>query len=350
MILFSISIVIAIKIIKPIKNIKVKRIWIFIEILIIFFLCGYFISIIFAFTENLFNIASIAGIIYVFAAIFVIIVIYFSYNTMEEQKRSEQSLMQLNTDLEHVVEEHTKSLKDAQEKIVLQEKFAVIGKLAGSVAHELRNPLGVITNSIHFLNMKFPAFDERLEKHLKIIQEQSDKANKIITDLLDFGRTKPYEKHMVDVKSLIQETLDEAPKVDTIEIITKFDPDLPEILLDPEKMQQAFQNIIINAQQAMPDGGLLEISAVMHDAIIEIAFKDTGEGISSENLTRLFEPLFSTKVKGFGLGLVITKEIVEHHEGTIEVKSEIGVGSTFTIKLPIQEQKIVVAKLADSFW
>ncbi|HME55318.1 MAG TPA: ATP-binding protein [Candidatus Lokiarchaeia archaeon] len=115
-------------------------------------------------------------------------------------------------------------------------------------------------------------------------------------------------------------------------------------------MQQAFLNIIINAQQAMPEGGFLEITAVKNDAMVEIAFKDTGVGISSDNLPKLFELLFSTKTKGFGLGLVITKEIVERHEGTIEVKSEVGIGTTFTIKLPVRENKIVVAKLTESFW
>ena len=149
--------------------------------------------------------------------------------------------MQLNTELEHVVEERTKSLKDAQEKIMQQEKFAVIGKLAGSVAHELRNPLGVVTNSIHLLNMKFPGCDEKLEKHLKIIQEQSDRANKIITDLLDFGRTRPYEKHMVTIKTLIEETLAEIPKVETIEISTKFDPDLLSYYLIPRKCNKPFK-------------------------------------------------------------------------------------------------------------
>jgi len=172
------------------------------------------------------SIASITSLIYFFGAIFVIIVISFSYNMMKEQKRAEQLLVQSNTELEHVIEERTKSLKDAQEKMMQQEKFAVIGKLAGSVAHELRNPLEVITNSIHFLNMKFPTTNDMLAKHLKIIREQSDRANKIISDLVDFARTRPYETRILDIKSLIEETLEQIPKIETIEIRTRFDPDL----------------------------------------------------------------------------------------------------------------------------
>jgi signal transduction histidine kinase len=350
MVLFIISSVITLRIIKLLTKKKPKKIWIFIETLILMFLCGYGISTYFALTDNATSIASITSLIYLFGAIFVIIVIYFSYNMMREQKRTEQLLMQSNTELEHVIEDRTKSLKDAQEKMMQQEKFAVIGKLAGSVAHELRNPLGIITNSIHFLSMKFPAMDDRLEKHLKIIREQSDRANKIISDLVDFARTRPYEMRMVDVMALIKDTLEQIPKIETIEIKTMFDPNLPAMLLDPGKMQQAFLNIAINAQQAMPEGGYLEVNAIKNDATIEIEFKDSGIGISSENLSKLFEPLFSTKTKGFGLGLVITKEIVEQHKGTIGVKSEVGIGTTFTIKLPVREKEIVVTKLTESFW
>jgi len=339
-ILFSISIGNTQKIIKMVMDKKFKKTWIFIEMLILVFLGGYCFSTLFALTDNSTGIASIAGIVYLFGSIFVIIVIYIRFNTIKEQKRTEQSLMQLNVELERRVEERTRSLEDTQEKMMQQEKFAAIGKLAGSVGHELRNPLGVITNSIYYLSSKVPASDEKIKRHLKIIQEQSDRANKIISDLLDFARTRPEETCMADIPGLIKATLEQIPMEETIDVKTTFDGDLAKILLDPRKMQQAFQNIIINVYQAMPDGGLLEITAAKNDNMIEIAFKDTGVGIPSENLPKIFKPLFSTKIKGIGLGLVITKEIVEHHGGKIEIKSDVGVGSTFTIKLPIQEKRI----------
>jgi signal transduction histidine kinase len=283
-----------------------------------------------------------------------VIIIYlvnleYSFSRLEQQ-RVQIVLKNQTANLEHVVEERTKLLKETQEKVMQQEKFAAIGKLAGNVAHELRNPLGIITNSVHFLGLKLPETDEKIQKHLKLILEQSVNANQIIMDLLDFAKTKPTEARMVDIKSLIEETVDQIPRADTIKIKTSIDTDLPTILLDPGKMKQAFQNIIVNAIQAMLDGGILTITASKKGDMIEIAFKDTGVGISRENRPRLFEPLFSTKVKGIGLGLVIVKEIVEYHEGKVTVESEVGVGSTFTIELPIREKKIAFTKLSTSFW
>ena len=252
-------------------------------------------------------------------------------------KENEQSLARNNAELELRVEERTKALKETQEKLVRQEKLAAIGKLAGSLGHELRNPLGVISNSIYYLTLKLPAVDEKIKKHLKIIQEESAAANKIISDLLDFSRAKPDESCMVDIPGLLKETLERVQKPKNITITTSFERELPGTRLDPRKMQQAFQNIILNAFQAMPDGGGLEISAKLDKDMIDIAFKDTGVGISKENLQKIFEPLFSTKTKGIGLGLVITKEIVEIYKGKIEVESVVGAGSTFRIVLPLNK-------------
>jgi signal transduction histidine kinase len=284
----------------------------------------------------------------------VVIIIYlvnleYSISRLEQQ-RVEVVLKNLNADLEHVVEERTKSLKDAQEKSMRQEKLAAIGTLAGSVAHELRNPLGIISNSIHFLNLRLPKTDEKIERHSKLILEQSEKVDRIILDLIDFARTGSIKARMVDLKSFIEESLDHIPKSELIKIETSIEAALPAILLDPEKMKQAVENIVINAQQAMPDSGRLEITAIRKDTMVEIAFKDNGVGIPGENLPKIFDPLFSTKTKGLGLGLAIAKEIVEHHGGTIVVESQVGVGTTFTIKLPVEEKKVSLSKLADSFW
>lgn len=254
------------------------------------------------------------------------------------RKKAQQSLACLNTELEARVEERTKTLEEAHEQLARQEKLAMIGKLAGSVAHELRNPLGVIYNSIYYLGLKFPDADEKIKKHLKLIQEESTKASKIISDLLDFARMKPDDVHLVDICQLVKETLDKIQKPENIMVDTCFEPDVSKLKIDPRKMEQAFQNIITNAYQAMPEGGELAIRVKQDPEMIEVVFKDTGAGISPENLSRLFEPLFSTKIKGIGLGLSIAKEIVEQFGGKIEVESEVGVGSTFLVKFPIGAQ------------
>ncbi len=350
MVLIALSLYITLRILKLIANKRFKKMWIIIEIFILLLLCGYGISISLAFMDNSRFIASIAGIVYLFAGLFIALLMHFCYLILKEHNRIEHTLTQLNMDSGHVVEERTKLLKTAQEKIMQQEKSAEIGKLAGSVAHELRNPLGIISNSIYFLDSKYPATDEKIKKHLTILREQSDKAVQIIKDLIDFAWARPNEMRLGDIVVLIQETLIQVPKVGNIEIRTRFGTNLPAMLLDYGKMQQAFLNIIHNAIQAMPAGGTLEISAAKNEAMIEIAFKDTGTGIPEESVPLLFKPLFSTKTKGLGLGLAIANEIVTQHGGTIEVKSEIGVGSTFTIILPIQEKKITLTKLTNSFW
>jgi signal transduction histidine kinase len=257
-------------------------------------------------------------------------------------KNAQQSLSKLNAELEARVEERTRSLKDAQERMMRQEKLASIGKLAGSIGHELRNPLCVISNSIFYMGSKLTSGDEKIKRHMAIIREESERANKIISQLLDFARTKPEDITEVDISALINEIINENSTPHNINVSLSQGITLPRIHADPNKIRQVFQNIITNAFQAMPDGGTLDIKIVLNENEIEIAFKDTGVGISIENLSKIFEPLFSTKVKGIGLGLPIAKEIVESVGGKIVVESEVGVGSTFNVKLPLKSNNCFI--------
>jgi len=219
--------------------------------------------------------------------------------------------------------------------MVLQEKLATIGKLAGSIAHELRNPLGVITNSIYFLGMRMPALDEKIQKHLKLIEDESARASKIISDLLDFAKMKPDQAILATIGELLTGSLNRVQKPSNIVTEFNIEDNNRQLLLDPFKMQQVFQNIITNAYKSMPDGGTLTITVQERAGLIEVAFADTGMGIPEENMKRLFEPLFSTKINGIGLGLPISKEIVEEYGGSILVESTVGVGITFRIQLPL---------------
>ena len=250
--------------------------------------------------------------------------------------RAEQELVRLNTEAGQQVDERTAELELAHERMERQDKLATIGRIAGSIGHELRNPLGAITNSVYYLNMKCPGDDERIKKHLGIIQEESIRATKIISDLLDFARTRPDESRSIDASELIGQTLEGMQMPGNVEVVTDFQPGIPRVTVDPSKLQQAFQNIITNACQAMPDGGRLAIGAKISGPSIEVTFNDTGVGISPENLPRLFEPLYTTKSKGIGLGLTIAKDIVEKYGGTIDVESELGVGSTFIVRIPAE--------------
>lgn len=227
-------------------------------------------------------------------------------------------------------------LKETQDKLIRSEKLAVVGQLASSVGHDLRNPLGVIGNSIYYLNMKLKGGDEKVKKHLNILQNEIMRSNQIITDLLDFSRMEQISLAESDVNSLIKKELKRTKLPENIALKTGMDENLPEILIDSDQIKRVFSNIVINAVQAMPKGGKLTINTKTQGEFMEISFIDTGEGIAKENIKKIFDPLFTTKTKGIGLGLAIVNNIVERHNGKIEVKSKVGEGTTFTIKLPVK--------------
>jgi len=256
-----------------------------------------------------------------------------------EQKKSEEKIKNYSKRLEEMVEERTKALKDAQEQLVRQEKLAVIGQLASGVGHELRNPIGVIGNSTYYLNMKLKDVDDKTKKHLDILQREVLRTNTIITDLLDFSRVKPPAFEEADLNNIVKETISTTEVPENITLETKLDEKLPRISVDADQIGRVIMNIASNAVGAMPEGGRLAIKTVVKKDFVEITFKDTGEGITKENLQKIFEPLFTTKAKGIGLGLAIVKGIVEGHKGEIEVESKVGKGSTFIIKLPAQSKR-----------
>jgi signal transduction histidine kinase len=183
--------------------------------------------------------------------------------------------------------------------------------------------------------------EPEVKETLEILQKEVRTSERIISSLLDFARTKPPTRRKVDINEVVQEALSRIAVPENVEVVSQLDEGLPIILADPDQLGQVFGNIIFNAVQAMPQGGQLvvktsEVSEKLPKSEwVAVSFTDTGVGISEESLGKLFEPLFTTKAKGVGLGLAVTKALVEGHGGTIEVKSEVGVGTTFTVRLPI---------------
>ncbi|MCX6353470.1 MAG: ATP-binding protein [Candidatus Aureabacteria bacterium] len=228
-------------------------------------------------------------------------------------------------------------LKDAQEKLVRTERLAAMGELAGTVSHELRNPLGVIKNAVYYLKNKLGQFtrDEKMNRYLEIIDEAIEHADRVISDVLTSGGVRRPSLSKSSVNDVIQSCLGKTVFPKNIIIIKGLKGELPEIPLDVHHIAQALSNLLVNAVEAMPEGGMLTIQNSKKDMFIEITIADTGVGIPKENLGKIFEPLFSTKQRGIGLGLAICRGIIEGHKGTINVASEVGRGTTFTIKLPI---------------
>jgi len=254
------------------------------------------------------------------------------------RKQAEGKIRKLNDELEQLVDERTRELREAQEQLLRQEKLAALGQLAGGVGHELRNPLGVINNAVYYLRMAQPEAGEKVKEYLGIIETETHNANKIISDLLDFSRIKSTAVESVDIAGLVRQTLERFPGPENVQITLNLPEDLPTLYIDPHQLTQVLGNLVLNACQAMPQGGILSLSAKKKGEMVTIAVADTGTGVTPENMQKLFEPLFTTKPKGIGLGLAVSKKLIEANGGKIEVESEVGVGSSFMVYLPISKE------------
>ncbi len=253
-----------------------------------------------------------------------------------ELKRAKIKLRKYSEELEKMVLERTEKLKNTQDELVRKERLAMLGQLAGSIGHELRNPLGVINNSAYYLRMKSKDGNEKIQKHLDIIDRNIAKADKIISDLLDFFRIKEPICIKSDINCIVKNALTNMKKQENVIVRTELDESIPHIQVDPDQIQQVFSNIVLNAFQAMPEGGELEIRTTADEYYISILFIDTGEGIPEENLEKITEPLFTTKKEGIGLGLAIVKSIIRGHDGEMNIESTIKEGTAIRIRLPFQ--------------
>ena len=249
-----------------------------------------------------------------------------------------EELAQYSAHLEELVEERTAQLKDA-------ERLAGIGETAAMIGHDLRNPLQGLQYIVDLQRLRFErmAPSERSrdewEKEQELfarISAQVFYMDKIVGNLQDYARPLVPEHEEIAVKTLIEDVIQSLPPMDGVHITTDVE-DL-RVEADPHLMHRVFANLFLNAMQAMPDGGTLTVSAALEDGSVAISVRDTGTGIRTELQDKLFKPLFTGKAKGTGLGLAVVKRIVEAHEGQVTVESEVGKGSTFTVRLPATEE------------
>jgi signal transduction histidine kinase len=261
------------------------------------------------------------------------------------QMELEQSLRHYYEQLEEEVDNRTKDLEQVQEKLIRSERLAAVGELASGVGHELRNPLNVIRNCAYLLTMSLSEKnDEEAVNTLKVLDKQIDIANKIVTDLLDFTRITPPSQVKVDIKNIINESLSWITVPAQVKVNANINGHSRPVRTDPEQISRVFANIISNAVQAISSPALkkdgeLNIDTGEKGGFLWVKFRDNGSGIKKENLEKIFEPLYTTKPKGIGLGLAISKRLVEQNGGNIEVTSRAGRGTTFTVKLPIEKRR-----------
>jgi len=226
-----------------------------------------------------------------------------------------------------------------QKQLENAQRLAVIGELAASVGHDLRNPLTGIKGAIYYLKMKLASkMDKKSKEMLGIIESDIQYSNKIINDLLDFSKDIRLVRTRTSIKSIVEQTLAKMkiPRKVKILDLTKR---TPEIFVDAGQMNRVFENIIKNAVEAMSRGGRLEIKSEKVNNSVRVTFRDTGEGISKGNMSRLGSPLFTTKAKGVGMGLAICKRLIEAHGGSITIASQEKVGTCVMVAMPVDVEK-----------
>ena len=227
-------------------------------------------------------------------------------------------------------------LQDAQESLVRREKLALVGHLASGVGHELRNPLGVMSNAVFYLEMVLGSAPENVREYLGILRQQIALSGKIVNDLLDFSRINPAQPQNITVKSIAAAQLDRLAPLEGIRVEQEFPDSLPCVHVDPVHAGQVVMNLLTNAVQAMGDkGGTLKLRARLNGGdVVHLEVTDSGPGVPPENLERIFEPLFTTKARGIGLGLAVSKSLALANGGDLAVISDPGVGATFIFAMP----------------
>jgi two-component system, NtrC family, sensor kinase len=242
-----------------------------------------------------------------------------------------QSLNKL-LDLDLAIIEEAYQAENAS-RLQRTERLATLGQVAGGVAHELRNPLNVVKTSVYYLlNARNPTPEKRAE-HLCRIERQVDLADGVITTLSNFARMPVPALSPIAIEPCIRDALEAYPLGPAIRVDFNLPSSLPPVLADVDQLRIVFGNLIRNACDAMTMGGLLSIRGSHVNGEVDVAITDTGAGIPEPDLIKIQEPLYSTKAKGLGLGLAIVRAILDKSRGSLRVQSELGRGSTFTVRL-----------------
>ncbi len=259
---------------------------------------------------------------------------------------SSNELLELSRAFNHMTEK-LRELRQIEEELRRKDRLAALGELSAGVAHEIRNPLGIIKSSAQVL-AKSSAEDEKTAELTGFIIDEVERLNRVITNFLDFARPQSMNKESRSMEQVLEKSLrlcGNRIENSKIEIKRDYDGEAPDVYSDEELLKQAFLNLLINAVESMPGGGVLTIAVRKGefprngDSCAEILIQDTGCGIPEEASPKIFNPFFSMKEEGSGLGLSIVHKIIESHDGEIAVKSSPGEGSAFIIRLPEDEKK-----------
>ena len=262
-------------------------------------------------------------------------------------KKAEAALIERSANLEREVEARTRQLAESQARLLRAEKLAALGKIAGGIAHDLRNPLAVISNAAYMLATTLEQGDRVDREYVQLIQREVGRSGEIIEALLQFSRQSPPTRERVNLKWCVQEVLERCPSPPGVIVDQAAGNWERTILFDRAQLQQVLANLIINAYEAMESaprhpgqqGHCLRLTPREANGAFELCIEDTGPGIPEENLDRIFEPLFTTKKRGTGMGLTIAHGLVEANGGSLRAESVQGSGARFVLTLPIAGQE-----------
>jgi signal transduction histidine kinase len=265
-----------------------------------------------------------------------------SFNSMARQMGEDtRALEERVADRTRELQQALAELESAQDTLVRRERLAILGQLAGGVGHELRNPLGVMTNALYYLDATLHDTTPDVQEYLGILKSQVTLSEKIVGDLLDYARVKQPARERIALGDLAEEQIARVGPPAGVQVDADIPADLPPVLADRAQIGQVLLNLVTNAVQAM-DGsggvstaeGTLTVRASSAGDKVRLDISDTGAGIAPENMAKIFEPLFTTKPRGIGLGLAVSRSLARANGGDIDVSSRPGAGATFTLVLP----------------
>jgi PAS domain S-box-containing protein len=254
-----------------------------------------------------------------------------------ERRRAEEALKEYSERLGEMVEQRTKELQDAQAKLTQSEKLAATGRLAASVAHEINNPLQGISNYLAVISRQVPE-DHPLHEDLDMVKLGFERISEIVRRLRAFYRPAEEKMDPTDINGVVERVLallGHQLSLGKVGVKRELSEQQLLVLGSAGQLEQVLVNLVVNAQEAMPRGGELMVRTTLRDDMVQLQVTDTGRGMSEEEMSRLFEPFYDgIGSKGLGLGLWISHNIIEAHAGHIEVESQMGQGTTFTVNLP----------------
>ena len=240
---------------------------------------------------------------------------------------------------ESIIEKRAQERLKLKEKLSRAEHLSTLGEMVAGISHEIRNPLGIIKSSSELLKKKMAGYDPS-NTIPDIIIEESVRLNNIITDFLNFAKPRIPNMIACNVEDILEKNINFLAshiEQEGYRVEKHYDPNIPEITADSDMLYQAFLNILINAMQAMPEGGKIRVAIQSTDNTVKIFFEDEGEGIPQDLMGKIWDPFFTTKAKGTGLGLGIVKNIIESHSGNVQIRTRPGAGARVKVELPVKQ-------------